>query len=143
MDRLQIERLPLNRSGLGFDLANHLYTRLALGSAAIIAEHPEELMRETKRAIFKITHRLQRQRSTTSDVGRLIEVSNAISRLQTWRLSASSDDFNATVQFGTAAMFLANPPAPQILYVTCQVDAAELDMVTSWMKAGDLVVAYN
>lgn len=139
----EIERRPFSHTGLAFDLVNHLYIRLALGNAAIVTERPEELMGEMKRQILKLTHRLQNRRAKEQDISRLIETSHAISRIQCWRLSAAKDDFDTTVQLGTAADFLASPPASQILYVTEHLDVASLNMISSWMREGDLVVIYD
>ena len=147
MNGLYIEHRLKGSSTISEDLAKHLYTRALQGNAAIVTDNPAAMLSSVRKQWLKIERHLRRERSSTLNASRILELTHQITRMQTIRFTARppSDDPVGDVQFATVEDFVVWPPEANCttLYVTTPVTNEQLHLMTSWMREGGVVVVYD
>ena len=145
MHGLYIEHRLKGSSTVSEDLVKHMYTRVLQGDVAIVAEHPVSMLSVIRKRWLKIERQLRRQRSSTLDSRRILEVTQELIRVQTLKFTAKKpvDDPVGNVQMATVEDFMVFPPQCRTMYVTYRITIEQLHLVTSWMPQGGLVVIYD
>lgn len=145
MNGLYIEHRLKGSSTISEDLAKHLYARTLQGNAAVVTDNPVAMLSSVRKQWLKIERHLRRERSSTLNANKILELTHQITRMQTIRFTARlpRDDPMGDVLFATIQDFVGWPPECRTLYVTCPVTNEQLHLVTSWMREGGLVVAYE
>lgn len=140
-----VEHRQRGSSTISEDLTKHLYTRVMQGNVAIVAENPVAMLAAVRKRWLAIERHLRRERSSTLNAAKILELTHEITRAQTIRFTAKppADDPMGEVQFATIEDFIAWPPQCRTLYVTCLITNEQLHLVTSWMREGGLVVVYD
>ena len=142
---LYTERREINgKNLLSWDLAHHLYLRSSRDKIIVATDKPVELLSATRKQWFKLMRQAMRQRSSTLNAVRSVELSNQISFMQNLRFSAKEpgDYLDADVTFATADDLIKTAPICRTAYVTCDIGKEKLHMLTSWMPEGGVVVIY-
>ena len=131
---------PISRN-----LAKHLYTRMMCGKVAVVTDKPASMLAAVRKQWMQIERQLRRERSSTLDATRILELTYEISRMQSIVFTAKApiDEPQADVLFATAADFLKWPPQCRTMYVTCTVELEVLHQITAWMGVHGLVVMYG
>jgi hypothetical protein len=145
MHGLYIEKRSLNgKTALSWDLAHHMYVR-SHGKVAIITDKPVALLAATKKQWFKLIRHVQRERASTLNATRIVELSNQAAYMQSMRFTAKppEDLLDADVVFATADDFVRVPPVCFTVYVTYSFEREQLHMLTSWMPKNGVVVIYE
>lgn len=127
------------------DLAKHLYTRMMCGKVAIVTDKPASMLAAVRKQWMQIERQLRRERSSTLDATRILELTYEIPRMQSMVFTAKApiDEPQADVLFATAADFLRWPPQCRTMYVACPVELEVLHQITAWMVVHGLVVVYE
>lgn len=127
------------------DLAKHLYTRMMCGKVVIVAERPVTMLPALRKQWLKLQQKVKRERSSTLDAVRILELSQQLARMQSMAFTAKAliDEPRADVLIATIDDLLRWPPQCRTMYVTCNVELEKLHMVTSWMLVHSLVVIYE
>ncbi|HEX7963960.1 MAG TPA: hypothetical protein VF466_05230 [Candidatus Saccharimonadales bacterium] len=126
------------------DLAKHLYTRMMCGKVAVVTDKPASMLAAVRKQWMQIERQLRRERSSTLDATRILELTYEIPRMQSMVFTAKApiDEPQADVLFATADDFLKWPPQCRTMYVTCAVELEVLYQITAWMAVHGLVVMY-
>jgi hypothetical protein len=145
MYALYTEQREINgKNLLSWDLAHHLYLRSPHDKVIVATDRPVELLSATRRQWFKLMRQAMRQRSSTLNAVRSIELTNQVSFMQNLRFSAKEpgDYLDADVTFATADDLIRTAPICRTAYVTYDIGKEKLHMLTSWMPEGGVVVIY-
>lgn len=142
---LYIENRHKGSSTISEDLAKHLYTRALQGNAAVVTDNPVAMLSSVRKQWLKIERHLRRERSSTLNASKILELTHQITRMQTIRFTAKAprDDPMGDVEFATLEDFVVWAPECRTLYVTCAVTSEQLHLVTGWMPKNGLVVVYE
>jgi hypothetical protein len=146
MYALYTEQRAINgKNLLSWDLVHHLYLRSPHDQVIVATNKPAELLAATRKQWFKLMRQAMRQRSSTLDAVRSIELANQISYMQSLRFSAKRPEgyLDADVTFATADDLIKTAPICRTAYVTYDVSKEKLHMLTSWMPEGGVVVIYT
>jgi hypothetical protein len=110
----------------------------------VATDRPVELLSATRRQWFKLMRQAMRQRSSTLNAARAVELTNQISYMQNLRFSAKrpEDYLDADVTFATAEDLIRAAPICRTAYITYDIGKKNLHMLTSWMPEGGVVVIY-
>lgn len=127
------------------DICRHLYMRMLCGKVVIVAEKPNSFLPALRKQWFKLTRRVQRERSSTLNALRTQELSNTIAKMQGLRFTAKWPPHTETadVYITIVDQLLQWAPEYRTLYVTCPIELEHLYMVTAWMPKGGLVLIYK
>ncbi|HZM64024.1 MAG TPA: hypothetical protein VFB59_02725 [Candidatus Saccharimonadales bacterium] len=145
MYALYTEQREINgKNLLSWDLAHHLYLRSSHDKVIVATNRPVELLSATRRQWLKPMRQAMRQRSSTLNAVRAVELTNQISYMQNLRFSAKrpEDYLDADVTFATADDLIKTAPICRTAYVTYDIGKEKLHMLTSWMPEGGVVVTY-
>lgn len=146
MYALYIEQRLLNsRDTLSWDLAQHMYLRLTQGKVIVVTDKPRELCSATSKQWMKLMRKVMRQRASTLNAIRRVELIYQISCMQELRFSARQPDdyLEADVTFATADDLIRVTPICDSAYVASEIGDEKLQMLTSWMPEGGVVVVYE
>ena len=147
MHGLYIEHRSKGSSPISEDLAKHLYTRALQGNAAIVTDNPLALLSVIRKQWLKIERHLRRERSSTLNASKILELTHQITRMQTIRFTAKppKEEAGGDVQFATVEDWIAWPPEANCmtLYVTTQITNEQLHLITGWMRESGVVVIYD
>ena len=145
MHQLIIEQRTQTGSGISGDLAKHLYGRMLRGKVVVVCERPAGFMSATRKQWLKVCRQVQRERASTLQTTYLLELTHALTYMQSLRFSAKPpmEEANADIFFATPEQLLTWAPVCHTLYVTCGVKKEDLYQITAWMPKGGLVVQYN
>ncbi len=125
------------------DLARHLYTRMWYGKIVIVADKPRSIIGSLRKQWLKLARRVQRERASTLNASRIVELAGAVSHMQGLRFTTHwlPDGHElADVYVATAEELLAWAPECRTMYVTCDVELEKLHIITAFMPKGSLVV---
>lgn len=145
MYALYTEQREINgKNLLSWDLAHHLYLRAARDKIIVATDKPVELLSATRRQWFRLMRQAMRQRSSTLNTLRSIELTNQIVYMQSLRFSAKhpEDYLDADVTFATAEDLIRATPICRTAYITYEIEKEKQHMLTSWMPTGGVVVIY-
>ena len=145
MYALYTEQREINgKNLLSWDLAHHLYLRSPHDKVIVATDKPVELLSATRRQWFKLMRQAMRQRSSTLNAVRSIELTNQVSFMQNLRFSAKQpeDYLDADVTLATADDLIKTAPICRTAYITYDIGKEKLHMLTSWMPEGSVVVIY-
>ncbi len=146
MYALYTEQREINgKSLLSWDLVHHLYLRSSHDRVIVATDKPAELLAATRKQWFKLMRQAMRQRSSTLDAVRSIELANQISYMQSLQFSAKRPVgyLDADVTFATADDLTKTAPICRTAYITYDISKEKLHMLTSWMPEGSVVVIYT
>lgn len=145
MHGLYVEHRLKGSSTISEDLTKHLYTRVMQGNVAVVAENPTAMLATVRKRWLMIERHLRRERSSTLNAAKILELTHEITRAQTIRFTARppANDPMGDVQFATIEDFIVWPPQCRTLYVTYPMANEQLYLVTGWMREGGLVVTYK
>lgn len=146
MNGLAVEHRLKGRA-ISEDLAKDLYTRSLQGNVAIVTDNPIVMLSLVRKQWLKPEWHLRRERSSTLNADKILELTNQIARMQVIRFTAKSprDEPMCDVQFATVRDFLVWPPEAncRTLYVTSPITNEQLYLITSWMRESALAVVYS
>lgn len=127
------------------DVSRHLYTRMLCGKVVIVADRPAVMLSTLRKQWVKIEKQVRRERSSTLDATRILELAYELPRIQTLLFAAKSpvDESNADVLVASIDQLLEWPPQCRTMYVTSKITKEQLYLVTAWMPPHSLVVTYN
>lgn len=130
---------------LSWDLAHHLYLRAARDKIIVATDKPTELLSATRKQWFRLMRQAMRQRSSTLNTLRSIELTNQIVYMQSLRFSSKRpmDYLDADVTFATAEDLIKAGPVCRTAYITYEIEKEKQHMLTSWMPTGGVVVMYT
>jgi phosphatidylserine/phosphatidylglycerophosphate/cardiolipin synthase-like enzyme len=77
---------------LSCDIARHLYTRMLCGKATVITDKPLAMLASVRKQWVKLERQLRRERSSTLQETRLLELTYEIARMQSMRFTAKPPD---------------------------------------------------
>jgi hypothetical protein len=146
MYALYTEQRSINgKALLSWDLAHHLYMRSVRNKVIIATEKPVELLAATRKQWLKLMRQAARQRSSTLNAVRSLELTNQITYMQSLHFSAKppQDYLEADITFATVDDFIKITPICRTTYVTYEIKKEKLHMLTSWMPEGGVVVIYS
>ena len=145
MHGLYVEHRLKGSSTISEDLTKHLYTRVMQGNVAIVAENPVAMLSAVRKRWLKTERHLRRERSSTLNAAKILELTHEITRAQTIRFTARppADDPMGDVHIATIQDFILFPPMCRTLYVTHVIAKEQLHLVTSWMPKESLIVIYG
>src|SRR6266702_4549119 len=146
MYALYTEQRSLNgKDTLSWDLAQHMYLRSAQGKVIVVTDKPRELCSATSKQWMKLMRKVMRQRASTLNATRVVELTYQICYMQNLRLSARqpNDYLEAGVTFATADDLIRVAPICHSAYITSEIEDEKLHMLTSWMPEGGVVVVYK
>ena len=91
------------------------------GSVAVVAKNPVAMFAAVRKRWLTIERHLWRERSSTLNTSKILELTHQLTRMQTIHFTAKSpsDDPMGDVQFAIIEDFVAWPPECRTLYVTC------------------------
>lgn len=129
---------------LSWDLAHHLYMRSVRDKVIIVTEKPVDLLASTRKQWLKLMRQVMRQRASTLNTVRTLELTEQISYMQNLQFSAKrpQEYLDADVTFATAEDFIKIAPICRTAYITCKIEREKLHMLTSWMPQNGVVVEY-
>ncbi len=145
MYELYTEQRSINgKSLLSWDLAHHLYLRSAHDKVIVVTDKPVDLLAATRKQWLKLMRQVLRQRASTLNTVRSLELTEQISYMQNLRFSAKrpQEYLDADVTFATAEDFIKIAPICRTAYITCKIEREKLHMLTSWMPKNGVVVEY-
>ncbi|HSX28453.1 MAG TPA: hypothetical protein VLF60_03315 [Candidatus Saccharimonadales bacterium] len=146
MHELYVEQRDLDGEGsVSWDIAHHMYSRQIRGTIAVVAKEPFVLMRTVKKQWLRVYRQVQRERSSTLDATRILELTHQLAYMQNLSFTSKPphDLLEADVTFATAEDFVAIPPICHTMYVTYEVSKEQLHMMTAWMPKKGVVVMYT
>lgn len=146
MHQLYVEKRDLDGHGsVSWDIAHHMYGRQLNGKIAVVAKEPFVLLRTVRKQWLRVVRQVQKERSSTLDVTRILELTHQISYMQHLRFTHKPphDLLEADVTFATAEEFVHVPPICHTIYVTYDVEREKLHMMTAWMPKNSVVVLYK
>lgn len=138
------ERVVINEP-LARDIARHLYTRINCGKVAIVTEEPIVMLANLRKQWVRLQRQVARERSSTLDATRILELTNALARMLSMRFTVRPpiDEPQADVLIATVDQFLQWAPVCRTMYATCPIEKEKLYMITAWMTRRSLVVMYK
>lgn len=146
MHALYTEQRTINgKNLLSWDLAHHLYLRSTRDRVIVATDKPVELLSATRKQWFKLMRQVTRQRSSTLNTVRSVELTEQICYMQSLRFSAKRpiDCLEADVTFATADDLIKTAPVCLTAYVTYDIGKEKQHMLTSWMPVGGVAVIYT
>jgi hypothetical protein len=145
MYALYTEQREINgKNLLSWDLAHHLYLRSPRDKVVVATDKPVELLSATRKQWFRLMRQAMRQRSSTLNTLRSIELTNQIVYMQSLSFSSKrpEDYLEADVTFATVEDLIKAAPICRTAYITYEVEKEKQHMLTSWMPTGGVVVIY-
>jgi hypothetical protein len=125
-------------------IARHLYSRMFCGKVVIIAANPVPTLAALRKQWLKLARKAQKEAASTLNAARLYELHQLIARIYTLEFTTKWPQVNypANVYVVTIEQALRWAPEPscRTLYITCEVEAEQLHLITAWMSKGGLVV---
>lgn len=147
MNGLSVEHRLKGSSAISEDLAKHLCIRAVHGSATVVTDNPVVMLSLVRKQWLKLERHLRRERSSTLNARKILELTDQIARMQAMRFTAKPprDEPMSDVQFATIRGFLVWPPEAncRTLYVTSPVTNEQLHIITSWTREGGVVIVYD
>lgn len=139
------QRHQNGNSSLSWDLAHHLLTRQITGKIIVIGEKPDVLLSSLKKQWLKLTRRVQRERSSTLDAPRIVELTKLITHMQelTFTSEEPLDQPQADVFIVDATKMTDILPVCNTIYITCDVDATILERIAECAPPNSLIVSYD
>lgn len=133
------------RDSLSRDLAEEIREQGIFGKIAVVTDKPIVLLSATRKQWLKLIRRTHRDRSSTLNAMKVTMLTQQISWMQSLRFTATAptDLLEANITFATAEDFVRVPPVCRTIYVTYGFEKEKLQMLTSWMPKGGLVVVYE
>lgn len=129
---------------LSWDLAHHLYLRSPRDKVIVATDKPVELLSATRKQWLRLMRHAMRQRSSTLNATRSVELTNQIAYMQSLWFTAKrpKDYLEADVTFATADDLIKIAPICRSAYITYNIGKEKQHMLTSWMPEGGVVVIY-
>lgn len=146
MNSLRVEVRKIESSvPLSIDIANQLAERLPLGQSVIVAKRPRLLLAPIRKRWAALLRQQEKQRSSSLDAAKILELTKNIARLQTanFSLSPIAEDMWADVIINTPENLLECTPGCTSMYVATPLDKEVLYKITSFMPQDGLVVIYE
>ena len=132
-------------SSLSWDLTHHLFTRQLEGVIYIVSVKPGKLLSALAKQWYKIARQAERERASTLNADRIMELMHEVSNMQRLRFAAEESD--ERLQEG---VFLVTPdqlnhvPANcHTLYLTDAVSMAHYAKIVDMMPRHGLIVTYT
>lgn len=138
------QRLIDGKNLLSWDLAHHLYMRSVRDKVIVVTEKPGDLLAATRKQWLKLMRQVMRQRASTLNTVRSLELTEQISYMQNLQFSAKQPQeyLEVDVTFATAEGLIQVTPICRTAYITCKIEREKLHMLTSWMPQNGVVVEY-
>ena len=127
------------------DMMRHLHTRQHLGKALVICEHPVVVLSAARKQWLKIARSLQKQRASTLNADKILKYTHTITHMQHLHFTAKSplEDPEADVYFTTLANLQAVPLHCFSIYLTVQLQPAQVAYLVAHLPAEALLVDYE
>src|SRR6266498_1188011 len=130
---------------VGADLARHLLTRQHLGKTVIVCDKPIIFMSVVRKYWFRLARTLQKERSSTLNAEKILQLTHDITHMQHMEFSAKTarEHPQAAVFFLTPAQALALPASCFSLYILEAPQAEQLLKMIEQLPNASLVVDYS
>ncbi len=140
-----VERRTIStNSSISWDIAHHLYTRQLRGVAVVISDKADGLLAALTKQWYKILRQTERQRASTLNASRIMELTYEIASMQRLRFNVGLlDGLEDGGVFLVASDQVKNLPVScHTLYITCELDEPAKTSLIQMMPPGSLVVTY-
>lgn len=147
LSELHIEkRQAASCADLAKAIAQSLYEHRV--QSVIVTDKPLVLLSMVSKQWKRLERRLQKERASTLDAQKILDLTREIAWMQTRKFSAKADPealerLEADVTFATIEELLRFVPECQTLYVTCPIAKEQLYMFAAWMPKSGTVVIYT
>ena len=127
------------------DVARHLRARQHLGTAVVICDKPVTAMSVTKKYWLKLARNLQKERASTLNVERILQLTHDITRMHHTEFAAKpyEESPHADVFFVTPDRVGELPPRCYSLYILEDVDQATIARCIEQLPNRSLVIDYT
>lgn len=131
-------------TSLSWDIAHHMFTRYTLGKIVVITDRPTPFLSSVSKQWHKVIREVSRERSSTLQAHRILELSRENSTMQHLRMTAGpyQELPNNDVYFVTLHETVERPPTCQTMYVAVPHNGQLLEKITANMPRHSLVVRY-
>lgn len=146
MHDIYVERRTLRgATKLSQDIAAHLYTRPYDSKTIVLTDRPHDLMSVVIKHWRKIERQVQRQRSSTIDPFRKMELTEELARMQQLYFSLKPEHYQTdkSVSFANASLAFDLPTTCNTLYVARPATEDALTLLGCWVQHHGLLVAYD
>lgn len=145
MQRYLETRTTTTQTNVAADIARHLLTRQHLGKAVVLCDKPVTTMSVTKKYWLRLARTLQKERSSTLNVERILQLTHDITRMHHMEFAAKppSEYPHADIFFASPDQVGDLPPTCYSLYVLEPPTEQVLIHITSNLPDRALVVDYT
>lgn len=142
---LEIRNITSASTSVPSDLAQHLLARQHLGKAIVVCDKPVIRIGIMRKHWFRQTRNVQRERSSTLNVERILQLTHDITRMQ--RMDFVARPFPASpmsdVFFVTADQLDELPPNCYSMYIVSPPTATQLRSAIDQLPNRSLVIDYS
>lgn len=131
-------------TSLSWDIAHHMFTRYTLGKILVVTDRPTPFLSSVSKQWHKVIREVSRERSSTLQAHRILELSRENSTMQHLRMTAGRPQElpSNDVYFVSLKDALDWPPSCQTMYVTIPLQDRYFKQITANMPHHSLVVRY-
>ena len=142
---LETRTITSTSKTVGADLAQHLLTRQHLGKTVVICDKPVIFMSVVRKYWFRLARNLQKERSSTLNAEKILQLTHDITHMQHMEFSAktASDHPGATVFFLTPEQIVKLPTSCFSLYILEAPMTEQLIRIIEQLPNASLVVDYS
>lgn len=123
-------------------IASHLSKTVQHGKVVIVSRKPHATMSAVRKQWLKLVRKKYRERASILDIEPIRQLTEAVSHMEALRftLKYPDGDYPGDVYVVHPDLALQIPPSCQTIYIACNLEPAELHMITTWMPKDALVV---
>ena len=133
------------QTALADNIARHIREYQIYGRVVVLAQNPEKLLIEIKKAWNNLKREMRDDIESREDGNRKSLLINQLMYMQQYSFAAKApiENANERAVIATIQQVLEWPPVCQTMYVTYDVELSELYRATAWMPPYGLVVTYH
>lgn len=141
VDSLYVEHRVIRRGSLSQDIASHLYARQWHGTAIVVSDKPKVLLSSVMKQWVELSRKVQRERASTLNAGRIQELSHGLSHMEHLRMAAKSSVKQAEwdVLFVLPSELHSLPEDCCTVYVACADSEAAVEDCKQMLVRGVVV----
>lgn len=144
MSQWCVERRTANNSAeLGADIARHLLTRFASGTAVIVVESPTLFLSPLRKNWLRLMRFVLRERARSLTVSRIYELTQWLIELQNLPFTASDYMRSHGVVIISPSECAMRQGEANTLYLGCSVTQDQLAAITERLTGTALIVDYT
>ena len=142
---LEIRAVTSSHTTVGSDLARHLLARQHVGKTVVLCDKPVIVMSVVRKYWFRLTRNLQKERSSTLNAEKILQLTYDITHMQHMEFIAKPfrDQPQADVFFVTPEQCGHLPATCSSLYILCSVKQTILHTALQQLPNHALVIDYS